>query len=57
MLCSCHGSLYAVIKETLKIRAGLDLGGVRAPFPSLIEEDMPTVRSAVTLIDEAISLL
>jgi len=57
VLCSCHGSMYAVIKETLKIRAGLDLGGVRAPFPNLIEEDMPTVRRAAALIDEAISLL
>ncbi|MGN0976315.1 MAG: dihydrodipicolinate synthase family protein, partial [Gemmiger sp.] len=54
-LCACHGNLYAVMKGVLKIRAGLDLGGVREPLPNLIPEDMPQVRKCAGMIDEAIA--
>lgn len=30
---SCHGNLYAVMKEILRIREGLDIGRVRKPLP------------------------
>lgn len=53
-MCSCHGNLYAVMKEILRIREGLDLGGVRKPLPSLIEEDMDKVKKCAERIDEAI---
>lgn len=53
-MCSCHGNLYAVMKEILKIREGLDLGGVRKPLPSLIPEDMDQVKKCAEQIDEAI---
>ena len=53
-LCSCHGHMYAVIKETIKIRTGLDLGGVRSPLANLTEDDMPKVQRAVELIESAL---
>lgn len=54
-MCSCHGNLYAVMKEILKIREGLNLGGVRKPLPSLSEEDMPIVNRCAEMITEAIT--
>ena len=56
-MCSCHGNMYAVIKEIIRRRIGIDIGGVRAPLPSLIEEDMPTVEKCVTLINNAMTLI
>lgn len=49
-MCSCHGNMYAVIKEILRINENLDLGSVRAPLAELIEEDMPIVREATEMI-------
>ena len=43
-MCACRGNLYGVIKEILKIREGLALGGVRKPLPPLISEDMAQVK-------------
>ena len=54
-MCACHGNLYAVMKEVMKIRDGLELGGVRKPLPSLIPEDMPQVEKCAKMIDEAIA--
>ena len=56
-LVSCHGNLYAVIKEIIKIREGLDIGSVRSPLPALIEEDMPKVRATAALIDSVLASL
>ncbi len=53
--CSCHGNICAVMKEIIKIREGLDLGGVRSPLPSLIEEDIPKVHEAADLIDRVLA--
>ena len=52
-MCSCHGNMYAVIKEILRIDENLDLGSVRAPLAELIEEDMPIVREAAEMIRAA----
>lgn len=49
----CKGNMYAVIKEILK-RKGMDIGGVRAPLPSLCPEDFVSVTHSEKLIDEAI---
>ena len=49
----CHGNMYAVIKEILRINENLDLGSVRAPLAELIEEDMPIVREAAEMIRAA----
>lgn len=54
VLCAAHGSMYAVIKEVLRKRENLALGGVREPMPSLIEDDHRVVDYAVTKINEAI---
>ena len=52
-MCECHGNLYAVMKEILRIREGLDIGSVRKPLPGLIPEDMAQVKKCVAMIDEA----
>lgn len=52
-MCSCHGNMYAVIKEILRINENLDRGSVRAPLAELIEKDMPIVREAAAMICEA----
>lgn len=53
-MCSCKGNLYAVMKEIMKIRDGLELGSVRKPMPGLVEADMPTVRECADMISAAI---
>ena len=52
-MCSCHGNLYAVMKEILN-RWGMDVGGVRAPLPNLIASDMETVSCVQQMIETAI---
>ena len=54
-MCSCKGNLYAVIKRIIKIRTGIDLGGVRKPLPGLTEEDLPTVQKCAQMIDNLIN--
>ena len=56
-LCSCKGNMYAVIKEVIRIREGLDLGGVRPPLPALEEEDMPKVKACADMISQVIASL
>lgn len=53
-MCSCHGNMYAVIKEILRIREGMNIGGVRKPLPELIPEDMEQVKKCAAMIDDAI---
>ena len=53
-MCACHGNLYGVIKEILKIREGLDIGGVRKPLASLVPEDMEQVKKCAAMIDRAV---
>lgn len=53
-LCAGKGCMYAVIKEVLRRREGLDLGGVRAPQANLFPEDEAVVARCCTLIDHAI---
>ncbi len=52
-MCACHGNLYAVIKEILRIREGLDIGSVRKPLPALIPEDMEQVKKCAHMVDDA----
>ena len=52
-LCATKGNMYASIKEVLRRREGLDLGGVRKPLFNLVEEDMPLIDRCVALIDAA----
>lgn len=53
-MCSCHGNMYAVIKEILRIRENLNIGGVRKPLPKIIPEDMKQIKKCASMIDEAI---
>ena len=53
-MCSCHGNLYAVMKEVMRRREGIELGGVRPPMPNLIPEDMPQVEKCADMISRAI---
>ena len=55
MMCSAKGNLYAVMKEIIKRREGLDLGSVRLPLAPLYPEDESVVVEAIELIDNAIS--
>lgn len=52
-LCSARGNMYGVIKAVLKINENLELGGVRAPLPSLTGEDWSVVEDAARMIREA----
>lgn len=54
-LSATKGSLYAAIKEVLRRREGLDIGGVRAPLTNLVPEDLPQVDRCVKMIDEAMA--
>lgn len=54
-MCACKGNLYAVMKEIIKIREGLDIGSVRKPLPAVVPEDMEQVQKCANMIDEAIS--
>jgi N-acetylneuraminate lyase len=52
-LCATKGNMYASIKEVLRRREGLDIGGVRAPLTDLVPEDMPLIDKCVEMIDAA----
>lgn len=54
-MCSCHGNMYGVIKEILRINENLDLGSVREPLPKLIEADMPIVKEAADMVKAAVA--
>lgn len=54
-MCSCHGNMYGVIKEILRINENLDLGSVREPLPKLIEADMPIVKEAAEMVKAAVA--
>jgi len=53
-MCSCHGNMYGVIKEILRINEKLDIGNVREPLVKLSEDDIPTVKEAALMVKRAI---
>lgn len=53
-MCECHGNLYAVMKEILRMREGLDIGGVRKPLPNLVRKNMEQVKKCAAMIDAAV---
>lgn len=53
-MCACRGNMYAVIKEILKIREGIECGSVRKPLTALFPEDIGRVKKCAELIDAAI---
>lgn len=52
-MCECRGNLYAVIKELLRRREGLDLGSVRSPLQGGSAQDMPQLERCAQMIDSA----
>ena len=53
-MCSGKGNMYAVAKAALKKRAGLELGGVRAPLLDLADGDEAVVDKTVELVEAAV---
>ena len=43
-----------MIKEVLRIKDSLDIGGVREPLTNLISSDIPIAREAADMIKNAI---
>ena len=54
-LCSGHGNMYAMIKESLRRMGCPDCGSVRAPLAELIEADASVVDEAVAMIKAALA--
>ena len=52
-LCAGKCNLYAAMKEVLRRREGLDLGGVRPPLANYADDDDGAVAHAASLIDAA----
>ncbi len=51
-MCSCHGNMYAVAKEILRLNENLNIGSVRAPLAELIPEDLPKVQACAEYIKQ-----
>ena len=54
-LCSGHGNMYAMIKETLRKLGCPNCGSVRAPLAETIDSDMPIVEECAQMIRAAIA--
>lgn len=52
-MCSCHGNMYAVIKEILRINEELDIGSVREPLEPLTNEDKAIAIQTANMIQTA----
>lgn len=50
MLCSCHGNMYAVIKEVFG-RQMFGIGGVRKPLQSVVSDDIPVINDIYEKIE------
>lgn len=53
---SLKASMYAIIKEILK-KQGVNIGGVRAPLPSVRDDEMPYIEELHTMIQSEIQYL
>ena len=53
-LCSGHGNMYGMIKESLRRLGAPDAGSVRAPLAELVEADSPIVDECVAMIKAAL---
>ncbi len=57
VLAGTSSSLYAVIKEILRINNNLDIGDVRSPLPKLDESGKSAALKAVQIINNALSIV
>ena len=53
-LCSGHGNMYGMIKESLRRLGAPDCGSVRAPLAELVEADYAIVDECVAMIKAAL---
>ena len=53
-LCSGHGNMYAMIKETLRKLGWPNCGSVRAPLAEVVESDLPIVEECADMIRRAV---
>ncbi len=53
-LCAAKCNMYASIKEVMRRRVGLDIGGVRPPLYEYSSEDNEAVEKALALINAAV---
>ena len=53
-LCSGHGNMYGMIKETLRKLGGPDCGSVRAPLAELVEADYAIADECAAMIKTAL---
>ena len=54
-LCSGHGNMYGMIKESLRRLGAPDCGSVRAPLAELVEADYAIVDECVAMIKAALN--
>ena len=54
-LCSGHGNMYGMIKETLRKLGGPDCGSVRAPLAELVEADYAIADECAAMIQAALN--
>ena len=54
-LCSGHGNMYGMIKESLRRLGAPDCGSVRAPLAELVEADYAIVDECVAMIKAALA--
>ena len=54
-MCSTKGNMYATAKAALRKRAGLELGGVRAPLLDLQDGDEVIVDKVVEFVETAVA--
>lgn len=52
-MCEAKGNLYAVLKEVIRRRTGLDLGSVRAPLSPLAASDENIIEEVISMIEKA----
>ena len=54
-LCSGHGNMYGMIKESLRKMGCPDCGSVRAPLAELIASDLPIAQECAQMINTAVA--
>lgn len=52
LMVSCHGNMYAVVKEILRINENLNIGTVRSPLAQVVDNDSEMIQKAANLIKD-----
>ena len=54
ILTSCNSNMYADMKEILRRRENIDIGGVRKPLHSYLNEDEDNINKCIDLINKTV---